>query len=200
MTESNREIILASTSGTRARLLKAAGVRFRAVAPQVDEEALRERAGDTGSREMAALLAEAKAVTVSKRLPSMFVVGADQILIAGEAMLNKPRDRAEARRQLQHLRGRTHVLDTSVACAVGGKVMWTASRRARLTMRAFSDRALDDYLEKAGAEASESVGGYKIEGPALQLFSRIEGDHFAILGLPLLPLLAFLRRQGVLLA
>ena len=192
-------LILASASSARAHLLNAAGVLFETDPAQVDEATVKRLACDPQSHVEAAdislLLAQAKAVEVSDRRAAALVIGADQTLLVDDQLLDKPKDREDAREQLMMLRGRTHALDSSVACAKDGVVVWTASERAYLTMRDFSNAALGQYLAAAGDDVMTSVGGYKIESRAIQLFSRIEGDYFSILGLPLLALLQFLREQ-----
>lgn len=192
-------LVLASASPARAHLLKAAGLSFETIPAQINETTVKKLALDPKSTvqtdDIALLLAQAKAVDVSDRCGTALVVGADQTLLVDELMLDKPTDRENARDQLLMLRGRTHALDTSVACARNGVVIWTASERAYLTMRNFSAAALAQYLAAAGDDVTTSVGGYKIESRAIQLFSRIEGDYFSILGLPLLALLQFLRDQ-----
>jgi septum formation protein len=178
-------------------MLRAAGLEFETETPRLDEEALKAglRAEGLGPREQADALAEAKALSVSSRR-SELVIGADQILASGQGAFDKPRDRAEAKAQLAALRGRTHTLFTAAVVARDGAPIWRCIDAPRLTMRAFSDVFLDAYLDRAGAEALESVGAYRLEGLGAQLFERVEGDFFSVLGLPLLPLLAFLRLHG----
>ena len=192
-------LILASASSARAHLLKEAGVPFETVAGQIDETTVKKLALDPRSTiepgDIALLLAQAKAVDVSERCGSALVIGADQTLLVDDQLFDKPRDRQDAHEQLMMLRGRTHALDTCAACARDGVIVWTASERAYLTMRDFSNAALGQYLAAVGDNVTTSVGGYKIESRAIQLFSRIEGDYFSILGLPLLALLHFLREQ-----
>ena len=143
----------------------------------------------------ARLLARAKAQSVSATRPGQLVLGADQTLARGNTRFSKPKDRAAAGEQLRALRGRTHELNSALALVQDGKVLFDCVNTARLTMRDFSDRFLDDYLEMAGAAALGSVGGYQLEGIGIHLFERVEGDYFTILGLPLLPLLVFLRQN-----
>ncbi len=201
MSESISRLVLASASPTRAHLLQAAGLSFETIPANVDEDALKELSSDPASDveagDIALLLAQTKAVTVSQQYPDAMVIGADQTLLLDERLLDKPADKDEAREQLLLLKGRTHSLDTATACARHGAVIWTSNDRAYLTIRDFSSEALGRYLAAAGDDVTASVGGYKIEGPAIQLFSRIEGDFFSILGLCLLPLLEFLREQRV---
>lgn len=193
-------LLLASASRTRTRILRAAGVDFVAESPDVDERAAKDllrRKGAT-TLEAADALAELKALRVSRRHPGSVVLGSDQILDCAGRWFDKPADRVEARGQLRELRGRSHVLAISVVAVRDGRRLWNRSETATLTMRAFSDAFLDAYLRAAGDGLLASVGGYQLEGLGAQLFSRVEGDHFAILGLPLMPVLDFLRSQDLL--
>ena len=147
-------------------------------------------------RETALRLAEAKAIDVSRRNPGARVIGADQVLALGNKIFGKPRDRAHCHEQLQELRGQTHVLISAVVLAKDGMTIWTHTDEAQLIMRDFSDEFLEDYLDAIGDDCTTSVGGYKIEGRGVQLFQSISGDHFTILGLPLVPLLVQLREAG----
>jgi septum formation protein len=193
-------IVLASGSVTRQRLLRAAGVPFGVDVAQIDEAAVIESltAEKAPARDVADLLAELKAVKVSVRHPQAFVIGADQVLSVGAALFQKPGTLADAREQLRQLKGRTHVLSSAVSVAREGSVIWRSVAEARLTMRDFSDAFLDAYLADAGEDILGSVGAYHVEGLGIQLFSRIEGDTFTILGLPLVPVLDFLRLHGML--
>ena len=195
------ELVLASGSAARARLLRDAGLRFRAMPVVLDEESVREAARSAGAKagQAAIALAKAKALAGSEMAPEALVIGADQILVCAGHWFEKPAGRAEAGEQLRMLRGRTHLLATAVACAKGGKMLWHDVAEARLTFRDFSDAAMESVLEADAEAVGGSVGGYRIEGPGILLCERIEGDHFTILGLPLLPLLGFLRMQGMLL-
>ena len=192
-------VVLASGSVTRAAMLRHAGLDFTIEAASVDEDevkrALRAEGADAGRA--AEALAELKAVRVSRRRPGALVIGADQILDCGGAWFDKPADRAAARRDLATLRGRDHQQITAACVACDGVRIWHKTQRARLTMRVFSDDFLDRYLDAAGDGILGCVGGYQLEGVGVQLFSRVEGDYFAILGLPLLPLLDFLRGHRV---
>jgi septum formation protein len=192
-------LILASGSPTRARMLRDAGLAAEAVAPGVDEEAVkRALAAEHAPAEHVALtLAELKAVRVSQRRPGALVIGADQTLVCNGVLFDKPPDLAHARAQLQALRGKPHELISAAVAARDGAALWRETQRARLVMRAFSDAFLDRYLEQVGEDALGSVSAYRIEGPGAQLFARVDGDLFTILGLPLLPLLEFLRGHGV---
>lgn len=193
-------LILASGSPTRRMLMRNAGLSFEAVPAEIDERAAEQpllRAG-APPEDLALALAMAKAVLVSEAHPDDLVVGADQILnIAGER-LTKPADMEAARRQLLSLSGRTHHLHAGVACARGGAVVWEHVETAALTMRKLDPAFVGRHLARSGPAILDSVGAYQLEGPGIQLFERVEGDYFAILGLPLLPLLTFLRSEGML--
>jgi septum formation protein len=196
-------LVLASASAARRTVLAAAGLRFTAEAAAVDEAAIKEsaRAEGLSAGETAAMLAEAKASRVARRAAGddALVIGADQILVCDGAWFDKPADMAAARAQLRALRGKTHALETALVCWRGGERVWGIVEAPRLTMRAFSDPFLDAYLEAEGEAALSSVGGYRLEGLGAHLFAAVAGDHAAVLGLPLLPLLGFLRGHGVLL-
>lgn len=188
-------IILASTSRTRQQLLNHAGIAFVSDAPRVDERAVSASHPDWLPADMAVGLAEAKAIEVSDRHPQALVIGADQVLAIDSRTFSKPRDQEDCRSQLMELRGNTHSLISGVVAARAGQILWSHFDEARLTMRSFSDTFLDTYLRQTGADCTSSVGGYKIEGLGIQLFDSVDGDHFTILGLPLLPLLSFLRHS-----
>jgi len=190
-------LILASGSATRRKMLEDAGVAIAVEKPRVDEEAVKAglRAEGLRPREQADALAEVKALSVS-RMRSGLVLGADQMLALGDEAFDKPADRAEARAQLLALRGKTHALVTAAVIARDGQVIWRHVDTPKLTMRAFSDAFLDDYLDRVGEGALSSVGGYQLEGLGAQLFSRVDGDYFSVLGLPLMPLLSYLRDIG----
>jgi septum formation protein len=189
-------IILASTSTTRQVMLKNAGVSFDSVRPEVDERALIAQNSEWAAQDIALELAAAKAREVSNRFPETVVVGADQVLALGQVIYSKPRNIDECIKQLSELRGKSHRLISGVACARANKVFWTATDVATLQMRNFSDEFLHDYIAKNNASCTMSVGGYQIEGLGLQLFDRIEGNYFTILGLPLMQLLEQLRQLG----
>lgn len=189
-------LVLASTSATRQSMLKHAGLDFTAAAPLVDEGALVAANPQWMPRETALKLAEAKAMDVSRREPGAHVIGADQVLALENKIYGKPRDRAHCRTQLQELRGQMHVLISAVVLATDGTITWTHVDEAQLVMRDFSDEFLDAYLDAIGDNCKTSVGGYKIEGRGVQLFQSISGDHFTILGLPLVPLLVRLQEAG----
>lgn len=192
-------LVLASASAARAGLLERAGVAFAQEPAAIDEEGVRSalRAEGTSAERAAEVLAELKARKVSERRPGAFVIGADQILECEGAWLDKPADRDQARAQLRALRGRGHRL-VSGACVVrDGRRLWHLTDSAELVMRPFSDAFLEAYLDAVGDEALGAVGAYHLEGPGAQLFARASGDYFTILGLPLLPLMDFLRQHGL---
>lgn len=193
-----KPLVLASTSPIRAELLRNAGLTFEVMAPRVDEEALREALVAEGAspRDLADALAEHKALKVAARFPEALVLGCDQVLDLDGQALGKPRDAVEARGRLLALRGRAHRLWTGAVLYDRGAPVWRHVEEARLTMRAFSEAWLESYLEQATWELTGTSGGYAIEGQGIRLFERIEGDHFAILGLPLLPLLTAMSRRG----
>lgn len=193
-------LVLASQSAARAALLRAAGLRFEARPARIDEEAVKASARAEGvpAEDAALLLAELKAARI--RQPGAVVIGADQLLVCEGQWFSKPRDPDDARRQLGELRGRTHTLVTAVTCLRDGVPLWRHVAQPRLRMRAFSDAFLDAYLAAEGEAVTAIVGAYRLEGPGVHLFETVEGEHAAILGLPLLPLLGFLRQHGALLA
>ncbi|MGX1098064.1 Maf family protein [Amorphus sp. MBR-141] len=192
-------LVLASRSAARSRMMAAAGLSFSTAGADIDErvQELDLSGLDRTPDRIAAHLASVKAAAVGSQFPDAVVVGADQTLdLEGERFV-KPKDLDEARAQLLRLKGRSHVLHSAVACVRGGEVDWQCVETARLTMRDFSDRFIDDYLAVAGARALSSVGAYHLEGVGVQLFEKVEGDFFTILGLPLLPLLSYLRATGI---
>jgi septum formation protein len=191
------DIVLASKSASRAAVLKAAGLTFRQVSPGVDEDAIKAglRAEGASIAKQADLLAETKALKVSASHAGV-VLGCDQMLdLDGEAF-DKVSTREEAREVLRRLRGKTHVLQSAIVACVEGAAVWRHLSQPRLRMRAFSDSFLETYLDAIGERAFESVGSYQVEGRGAQLFERIEGDHFSILGMPVLPLMQWLRDRG----
>jgi len=193
-------LLLASGSSARQRLLRDAGVQFEVKPAAIDETAILAslQAEGASGRDAADLLAEMKAQQVSRSVDEWFVIGSDQVLSLGQEHFEKPGTRAGARAQLLKLRGQKHVLSSAVCVARNGSVIWRHVGQARMTMRDFSDDFLDEYLDRAGDAILGSVGAYHVEGLGLQLFSAVEGDHFTIQGLPLLPLLDFLRLHGLL--
>jgi septum formation protein len=194
-------LILASASTARKAVLEAAGLRFQAMAAAVDEASIKESAMAEGfpASDAALLLAEAKARRIAARHPEALVIGCDQILTLGDRWFDKPESPAEARAHLQALRGQTHHLVTAVLLWRNGQRIWQHVATPRLTMRPFSDAFLDAYLALEGETVTTTVGAYRLEGPGIHLFDRVDGEHAAILGLPLLPLLGFLRQHGLLL-
>lgn len=193
-------LVLASSSAARARMLEAAGLAIETDPARIDERSIKAEARAAGRDvgDCAALLAEAKARAVAARHRGAWVLGADQMLLCDGVWFDKPASAEEARAQLQALKGRRHTLVTAAAILCDEAVRWRALDRAHLTMREFSDRFLDDYLARMGERVLATVGGYELEGLGAQLMARVEGDYFAILGLPLLPLLDFLRGAGAL--
>ena len=191
-------LILASQSRARQALLANAGVDFEAVPAEIDERAVQQTAGLSAPGEIAALLAREKAFSVSSRQPGKFVIGADQTLALGTRLFSKPAGRAQAAEQLHALAGRRHELHSAVAVARDGKILFETVTIARMTMRQLGEAEIDAYLDEAGEAVTSSVGAYQLEGLGVHLFERIEGDHFTILGLPLLQLLAFLRSARLL--
>jgi len=191
-------IILASASTTRQRMLMSAGVEFRVEPPHVDEDGLKAALRQEGATapQVAEALAEVKAIRVSRRHPGALVIGADQVLDLNGTLLDKPADRQGARAQLLTLRGVEHRLFSAAVAARDGARIWHHTASARLLMRDFSAAFLESYLDAEGDALLGCVGAYRIEGLGIQLFSRVDGDHFTILGLPLLPLLGFLRDAG----
>jgi septum formation protein len=189
-------LVLASKSAVRHAMLRDAGLAVEIVPADIDERTIEQRAGLHDPGEVAALLAREKARAIGDVLPDRLVLGADQTLALGERRFSKPTDRAAARAQLEALSGRTHELHSAVALVRAGAVMFEHREVARLTMRALSEEFLDAYLDAMGAAVTTSVGGYQLEKAGIQLFERIDGDHFVILGLPLLALLQCLRREG----
>ena len=191
-------LILASQSRARQALLANAGISFEAIPAEIDERAAQQASGLSAPGEIAALLAREKALVVSAQQPGRFVIGADQTLALGMRLFNKPSGRAEAAEQLRALSGRRHELHSAVAVARDGKILFEATTIARMTMRRLGEGEIDAYLDAAGEAVMTSVGAYQLEGLGVHLFEVIDGDHFTILGLPLLPLLAFLRGEGLL--
>jgi septum formation protein len=189
-------LLLASRSAARRSLLEGAGVPIELHPADIDERALERDAGAAAPGAVAALLAYAKASAVARLRPGRLTLGADQTLALGIKRFSKPSDRSAARMQLQALSGRTHELHSAVAFVQDATVLFEYVGTARLTMRALSDRFLDLYLDSVGDAATASVGAYQIEGLGVELFEKIEGDYFTILGLPLLAALDFLRRRG----
>jgi len=191
-------LILASQSRTRQALLANAGISFEAVPADIDEREVQQASGLSAPGDIAALLAQWKALAVSSRQPGRFVVGADQTLARGLRLFAKPAGRAQAAEQLRALAGGSHELHSAVAVARDGEILFQQVSIARMTMRQIGEPEIGAYLDVAGEAVTTSVGAYQLEGLGVHLFERIEGDHFTILGLPLLPLLAFLRSERLL--
>lgn len=195
---SSADLILASASKVRASMLTNAGVPFRVITADIDEQSLKDQNVSLEVSEIAGLLAEAKARKISLEHPGSLVIGADQILECENRLFDKPVGREGAISHLTTLRGKLHRLITASCVVQNGETQWCKTDDARLTMRDFSDEFLTDYLDQAGDEVQASVGAYRLEDIGAQLFTSVEGDFFTVLGLPLLPLLEYLRSQGVL--
>jgi septum formation protein len=198
MWRGTKPLILASQSPARQSLLANAGIPFEAIPAALDERAIELASALSAPGEIAGLLARDKALFVSQKHPGRFIVGADQTLILGERLFNKPAGRAQAAAQLRALAGQSHELHSATAIARDGEILFGDVSIARMSMRPLDDAAISAYLDAAGEAVTTSVGAYQLEGLGVHLFERIEGDHFTILGLPLLPLLKFLRSQGLL--
>ncbi|MDA9465779.1 Maf family nucleotide pyrophosphatase [Bradyrhizobium sp. CCBAU 53415] len=188
-------LILASQSSARKMLLANAGLEFEAVTADIDERGIQAESRLSHPREIALLLAREKAKAVSSGYPGSYVVGADQTLALGNRLFNKPAGRMQALAQLRDLAGKSHELNSAVAVARDGRIVFEDVSVARMTMREMTEAELSAYLDAAGDAVTTSVGAYQLEGVGIHLFEQIEGDHFTILGLPLLPLLAFLRHE-----
>jgi septum formation protein len=188
-------LILASQSLARRELLANAGITFDAMPADIDERGIQQKSGLKAPGEIAALLAERKAAFISLRHPGRYVLGADQILALGDRMFSKPAGREQAAEQLAILAGRTHELHSALAVVCDGATLFSNASVAHMTMRKLDGAAINAYLDAAGDKVTTSVGAYQLEGLGVHLFELIEGDHFTILGLPLLPLLSFLRGE-----
>ncbi|WP_420967851.1 Maf family protein [Bradyrhizobium sp. B120] len=193
-----QKLILASQSRARRMLLENAGLEFEALPADIDERAVQKNSGLSAPGEIASFLAREKALFISRQKPGQYVVGADQTLALGPRMFSKPAGRAQAAEQLGLLAGQMHELHSAVSVARDGKVLFDDVSVARMTMRRLAAEEIEAYLDQAGEAVTTSVGAYQLEGLGVHLFERIEGDHFTILGLPLLSLLAFLRREKLL--
>jgi septum formation protein len=190
-------LVLASRSAARQAILQAAGLPFDIHPAEIDERGL-EQGMAYKAGEIAAMLARAKAGSVAARMPGRLVLGADQTLVLGSRRFSKPTDRLTARDQLRALAGRTHELHSGIALVRDDALLFARVEVARLRMRPLSDEFLEKYLDAMGKSVTESVGAYQLEGLGIHLFEHVDGDHFTILGLPLLPLLTFLRQDGYL--
>lgn len=195
---SDEPLILASQSRARRMLLANAGLACEALPADIDERAVQAEAGLVAPYEIALHLANAKSAAVSANRPNSYVVGADQTLALGERMFNKPAGRQHAMQQLLALGGRTHALHSAIAVVRNGEVLFSHVAVAWMTMRALTETEIAAYLDAAGETVTSSVGAYQLEGLGVHLFDRIDGDHFTILGLPLLPLLAYFREAKLL--
>ncbi|MBS40464.1 MAG: septum formation protein Maf [Rhodospirillales bacterium] len=196
------KVVLASSSFTRKKILEDAGLVFSVEVPNVDEQELKGALLFKGAsgEDIAGFLAEHKSCIVSTRVPSALVIGADQVLECEGIIYSKPKNLVAAKEQLNTLRGKKHTLISSVVVAEGGKRIWEHTDRSLLHMRKFSDCFLDEYISKQGKSLLDSPGCYQVESAGIQLFTSIEGNHFTILGLPLLPVLHYLRLRGAIAA
>jgi septum formation protein len=191
-------LVLASQSRARQALLANAGIAFEAIPADIDERAIQQASRLSAPADIALLLARQKALSVSSGQPGKLVAGADQTLALGMRLFSKPANRAQAAEQLRALAGASHELHSAVAVARDGEILFEAATIARMTMRQLGAAEIEAYLDQAGEAVTTSVGAYQLEGLGVHLFERIEGDHFTILGLPLLQLLAFLRSERLL--
>lgn len=194
----DKPLILASQSQSRQALLKAAGLDAEAMPANLDERGIQDESGLTDPSAVAALLARAKAENVARRNAGRFVIGADQTLALNAHIFGKPADRADAVNHLRQFSGQTHELHSAVAVVRDGDILFENVSIARMTMRKLGDDAINAYLDAAGERVTTSVGAYQLEGLGVHLFDRIDGDHFTILGLPMMPLLRFMRSQNLL--
>lgn len=194
------KVILASTSTIRSAVLSNAGVQHIVIQPAVDENALKTKYENPAPLRLSQALARDKALSISVEHRNDLVIGGDQVLVCDGRQFNKPISIEDARSQLQQLRGKPHNLISSLSVCTDHQQVWSATDTATLWMREFSDKYLSEYLDIAGPDVTTSVGGYKLEGRGIQLFDKVDGDHYTILGLPLLPLLAYLRSTGVIAA
>jgi septum formation protein len=191
-------LILASQSRARQMLLADAGIEFVAIPAKIDERAIQQSSGLASPSDIAALLAREKARSVSLDHSGRFVVGADQTLILDKRLFSKPAGRNQAAEQLRALAGRSHELHSAVAVARDGEIIFEAASIANMTMRPLNEAEIEAYLNEVGEAVTSTVGAYQLEGLGVHLFERIEGDHFTILGLPLMPLLGYLRSERLL--
>jgi septum formation protein len=188
-------LILASTSKIRKQIMLNAGLNFKALQPNLDEKKAKQTLSNISPQNIAQRLSELKSLSLATHYPKSLIIGADQVLSLHDRLFHKPENLTEARQQLQSLRGKTHILHSSLAISQEHEIIWQYNESAKLMMRNFSDAFLDTYLNLNGSDILTSVGVYKLEHSGIQLFEKIEGDYFTILGLPLMPLLAFLRQH-----
>jgi septum formation protein len=191
------DIILASTSKIRGKILSAAGIRFSVLNSELDEDKAKNSLTELSPQKIALELARLKSEKISRLHPKAMTIGADQVLGFENQIFNKPVSRADAEKQLSMLRNATHTLYSAVSCSIAGTEVWNHCAEARLTMRDFTPDFLTSYLDDSRTDYLSSVGAYKLEESGIQLFEKIEGDYFTILGLPMLPLLGFLRQRGI---
>ena len=191
------DIILASTSKIRGKILSAAGIKFSVLNSELDEEQAKNSLTELSPQRISLELARLKSEKISRQHPNAMTIGADQVLGFKDQIFNKPVSRADAESQLSMLRNATHTLYSAVSCAIAGAEVWNHCSEARLTMRDFTPDFLSSYLDSSPADYLSSVGAYRLEESGIQLFEKIEGDYFTILGLPILPLLGFLRQRGI---
>jgi septum formation protein len=189
-------ILLASSSSARAGMLHNAGVKFTVKPPLVDETILKERLRNDPCETVAATIAERKSLSLAPEYPDALIIGSDQTLILGHKLFNKASDLSTLRDTLRTLRGQEHTLRSAVCVTRNASVLWSHQNVAYLRMRNFSDQFLEAYLQLEGDTLLNAVGAYRVEGPGIQLFDSIVGDHYTILGMPLLPLITFLRSYG----
>ncbi len=195
------KLILASQSASRRTMLEAAGVPFEAMSPQVDEDAAKAALGRERPRDLADALAELKAVKLSGRFPDALVLGSDSLVALDDgAVLDKPESREQAAEHLARLSGRVHRLWSAAVIAEGGRPVWRHVEAASMHVRDLSDIFIETYLDREWPVIAGCVGCYRVEGPGVQLFDRIDGSHFTVLGMPLVPVLGYLRTRGVIAA
>lgn len=193
-----KPLILASQSAVRKSLLVNAGIAVETIPADIDERGIQQSSGLTDPGKIAELLAAEKAIFISRKYPGRYVVGADQTLVLGEKLFSKPANLAAAAAHIRTLSGQTHALHSAVSVAKDGALLFSDISVARMTMRPLTESEIDAYIKEAGEAALSSVGAYQLERTGVHLFERIEGDHFTILGLPLLSLLGFLRSRNLL--
>ena len=191
------DIILASTSKIRGKILSAAGIEFSVLNSELDEDKAKDSLTELSPQRVSLELARLKSEKISRQHPKTMTIGADQVLGFENQVFNKPISRADAKKQLSMLRNATHTLYSAISCSIAGTEVWNHCSEARMTMRDFTPEFLSSYLDGSPADYLSSVGAYKLEETGIQLFEKIEGDYFTILGLPILPLLGFLRQRGI---